>query len=475
MVLTMARQEWRALRRDRRVLLLALSLLVLASLGAIGGAVRQRAVHDERVRAAAADRTAWLAQPARNSHAASHYGGFAVKQTAALALFEPGVEPFTGTLVRMEAHRQADAMFSPARATGGLSRFGQLTPALVLQTLLPLVVIFAGFGLVCGEREQGTLAMLCAQGVSTQHLVMGKYVALLALVVVLSLPVVALSAGVMLLTRSAWGLDDLVRLAAWSLLHLLYLAIVAAATLLVSARASSSRSSLVTSLAVWTLLVLVLPKAAANVGAGWHPLPSRAAFDAAVARDAANGIDGHAPDEARRAVIVRDALVRHGVSRVEDLPVNVDGLVHEASEAYSTEVYGRHFTALQQTLARQNRLTELAGLVDPFAATRVLSMALAGTDASHHVAFQRAAESYRRQMVTAMNDWLTHETRTGDWDSPADPSLWASVPSFDYARPTLGAALRARAAAVVALGVHLVVGVWLLSVVARRVRVVSTP
>jgi ABC-2 type transport system permease protein len=473
MVLTMARQEWRTLRRDRRVFALAVSVLVLAALAAAGGAVRQRAVHDERARAAAADRSAWLAQPGRNSHVAAHYGGFAVKPTSALALFDPGVEPFTGTLVRMEAHRQADALFSPARTTGGLARFGQLTPALVLQTLLPLVVIFAGFGLVCGEREQGTLAMLCAQGVTTRQLVMGKYLALLAVIWALALPVLLVGGGLMLMTHPDWVADDLVRVGAWSVLHLLYLAIVVAVTVLVSSRAETSRSSLVTSLAVWTLCVLLLPKAAANIGAGWHPLPSRAAFDAAVARDAANGIDGHAPDEARRAVIVREALVRHGVSRVEDLPVNVDGLVQEASEAHSTEVYRRHFTALHQTMARQNRLTELTGLVNPFVATRALSMSLAGTDYPHHVAFHLAAEDHRRQMVTTMNRWLTQETRTGDWETAADPSLWATVPSFDYAPPTVGTALGARSAAAAGLGLHLVGSLGLLAWVAGRVRVVA--
>lgn len=473
MVLLIARQEWRTALRTRRMQALAACLLGLAVLAALGGALRQRALHDERERAATADRAAWLAQPGRNAHDASHYGGFAVKPTAALALVDPGVEPFTGTLLRVEAHRQSDALFSPARQTGSLQRFGPLTPALVLQVLLPLVVIFAGFGLVCGEREQGTLAMLCAQGVTTRQIVLGKMLALLAVSWALVAPVLVVAAGLTVATRPDWTGDDVRRLAAWALLHLVYIAIVAAFTIVVSSGATSSRRALVTCLAVWALFVLLLPKAAANIGAGWHPLPSRAEFAARVARDAAAGIDGHDPDEARRAAIVREALARYGVSRVEALPINIDGLVLEAGEAHSTEVYGRHFDALQDTIARQNRLTELAGLVDPFVATRALSMSMAGTDYPHHMAFHVAAEAYRRRMVTAMNAWLTHETRTGDWESAADPALWATVPPFDMPRTTLGAAIGARTTAVVGLALHAVGALVVLVVVAGRVRVVA--
>jgi ABC-2 type transport system permease protein len=281
------------------------------------------------------------------------------------------------------------------------------------------------------------------------------------------------AAGLAITTRPGWTGDDVRRLAAWSVLHLAYVAIVVAFTIVVSSRATSSRRALVTCLAVWALLVLLLPKAAANVGAGWHPLPSRAEFVARVARDAAEGIDGHDPDEVRRAVIVREALARYGVSRVEALPINVDGLVLEAGEAHSTEVYGRHFSALQETIAQQNRLTELAGLVDPFVATRALSMSMAGTDYPHHMAFHVAAEAYRRRMVTAMNAWMTHETRTGDWESAADPSLWATVPPFDAPPTTLGAAVGARPAALVGLALHAVSALALLMLVAGRVRVVA--
>lgn len=474
MLIRIARHEWHVIIRERRLWWLAAGLLALTALSGAGGITRQRAVVADRADAVTLDRTAWLSQPARNAHAASHYGGFAIKDVSPLALLDPGVEPYTGSVVRIEAHRQGEALFSPAREAGGILRFGLLTPSMVLQTLMPLLVIFAGFALVCDEREHGTLALVCAQGISVRRLVLGKFVALLALSWGMAAPVLVMSVALLGLAGTPLLMDDVLRLIVWVVLHLLYLAAVAACTVAVSARAPSGRAALTVLLAGWTVCVLLLPKGAANIGAGWHPLPSRAAFDERVARDIAEGIDGHTPDLARRRVIEQEALRRYGVSRVEDLPVNLDGLIHEASEAYSTDVYVRHFSALQQTIAQQNRLSGLVSAVNPFVAIRALSMAVVGTDYTHHVAFHLAAEAYRRRMVTAMNAWLTYETRTGDWESPADVSLWASVPQFAYERPSLRQAVQARVVAAGGLVLCLVAaGTWLIAS-ARRAPVVAS-
>ena len=128
MLIRIARHEWHVIIRERRLWWLAAGLLALTALSGAGGITRQRAVVADRADAVTLDRTAWLSQPARNAHAASHYGGFAIKDVSPLALLDPGVEPYTGSVVRIEAHRQGEALFSPAREAGGILRFGLLTP-----------------------------------------------------------------------------------------------------------------------------------------------------------------------------------------------------------------------------------------------------------------------------------------------------------------------------------------------------------
>ena len=72
-----------------------------------------------------------------------------------LAAFDPGVDAFTGNTIYLEGHRQNSANFGDVRQSSLLVRFGQLTPAFVLQILAPLVLIFIGFGIVARERHRG--------------------------------------------------------------------------------------------------------------------------------------------------------------------------------------------------------------------------------------------------------------------------------------------------------------------------------
>ncbi|MEX6775102.1 ABC transporter permease subunit, partial [Pseudomonas aeruginosa] len=87
-----------------------------------------------------------------------------------LAFVDFGVDSFTGNTIFLEGHRQNSANFSEARQSSLLLRFGQLTPAFVLQALAPLLLIFLAFTSVARERERGTLRLLLAQGVSGPQL-----------------------------------------------------------------------------------------------------------------------------------------------------------------------------------------------------------------------------------------------------------------------------------------------------------------
>jgi ABC-2 type transport system permease protein len=48
----------------------------------------------------------------------------------------------------LEGHRQNTANFGDVNQSSLLVRFGQLTPAFVLQTVAPLLLIFLGYGAI---------------------------------------------------------------------------------------------------------------------------------------------------------------------------------------------------------------------------------------------------------------------------------------------------------------------------------------
>lgn len=108
----------------------------------------------------------WLNNPDKNPHRMAHYGNFAFRKSTSLSAFEFGMEPFFGNAIFLEAHKQNTANFSEAGFSNSILRFGEISVAMVLQILLPLLIFFLGFNAVAPERENGTLKLLLSQGIS---------------------------------------------------------------------------------------------------------------------------------------------------------------------------------------------------------------------------------------------------------------------------------------------------------------------
>ena len=88
----------------------------------------------------------------------------------------------------LEGHRQNTANFGDVRQSSLLVRFGQLTPAFVLQVVAPLLLIFLGYGALARETERGTMRVLMLQGASRGQVVRGKLLALGTVALLAGLP-----------------------------------------------------------------------------------------------------------------------------------------------------------------------------------------------------------------------------------------------------------------------------------------------
>ena len=160
-----AKEEWRMLARNRSGLI-ATGLLVLLILVAGFTSLESRsAIEADRTRYQTSVDETFDAQPDRHPHRMVHYGQFLFRPIAPLAFFDAGVNSFTGNTIFLEGHRQNSANFAEARQSSLLLRFGQLTPAFILQTLAPLLLIFLAFASVAREKERATLKLLLAQGI----------------------------------------------------------------------------------------------------------------------------------------------------------------------------------------------------------------------------------------------------------------------------------------------------------------------
>jgi ABC-2 type transport system permease protein len=356
-----------------------------------------QAERHERLHQQGQAEAAFLAQPDRHPHRMVHYGHYVFRTPAPLAVFDPGLDPVTGQSLFLEGHRQNTAMFAGSAASADLGALSVLNPAMVYQLLAPLLLILLGHGLLVREREAGTLATLLAQGLRPRVLLAGKALALAGVVGVLLLPLAAGTA-----VAVVWGEQPpaaLALLLAYALYGLLW----AGLSLLASTLLRRRTAVLAVLASAWIALTLVLPALAASVAAARAPMPGQLETDLAMRADLRQLGDGHNANDPAFAQLRADLLQRHGVVRVEDLPVNLRGLVAEYGERKLTDTLNAWAARRMAGEQRQAEALAQQGWASPLLAVAGASRALAGTDLAHHHRFLRAAEALRYDFVQGLN------------------------------------------------------------------------
>lgn len=440
------RERW----RDGRLVWAggAVLLLLLTALGV--GYQRQREARAEQVAAQALDYQDWLKQDRRHPHDAAHQGQHAFKPEAALAIVDAGIDPYVGSTVWLQAHRQSEVKFRPAQDATGLQRFGDLSVGWTLQVLGPLLVIVLGFNAWAGEREQGTYRQLLSLGVPPMRLLAAKAVALAVCLGALLAPAALLAAiAVWAGADPGDAVDALLRFAAMSAGYAVYLGIFIFLTLGLSAVAPTSRVAITLLMALWIGQVVLAPRVMSEVARLHDPSPTRLQFDQALSADL-------------KATSDQTWTQAFGTTErwSSSVPLNRWGMALQLDDHASYAVYDRRFGALWDTWQRQQALQEWAGIAFPLLAMRAFSMATAGTDFAHHRDFTTAAERHRRVIQdTVSADLVEHADTIGEvhFAYQAGPEFWAKVPPFAYHPPRVGWALHAaeRSASVLAAGLAL--------------------
>ena len=130
----------------------------------------------------------------------------------------------------------------------------------IIGGLLSLMALLFTFDAFIGEKERGTLKLVMAQSLPRHTLLLGKFLgAMLALAIALSLAIVVNLLIVLALSQVNLGLVEAGRIVGMVGLSLLYLACFVGLGLWVSIRSSTTRSSLVGVLLLWTCGVLLWP------------------------------------------------------------------------------------------------------------------------------------------------------------------------------------------------------------------------
>ncbi|MBC7922993.1 MAG: DUF3526 domain-containing protein [Ferruginibacter sp.] len=470
MISIIVKKEITDLMRDKRFWIIATVLSLLSGLACLTAWQSNARTNAERMAAQQMSRDGWLNQPPKNPHTAAHFGNFAFRLKTSLSMFDNGLDSYTGTSVFLEPHKQDDFKFSQAEDATSIIRFGELTPAFVLQCIPPLLIVFVCFNAVSVEKENSTIKLLLSQGTSVPQLVAGKIVGYWLVVSLLIMPVFVAVFLMMPPPVHATRGDTGVRFVLLLVNYLLYAGIVITACVVVSAFSQTSRSALIKLLGLWMLACVVVPKVTSNLGSTIYQTPSQYAYAKLVKHDEANGLDGHDPADARRAVLLRQLLTRYQVDTVTALPVNFDAIAMVESERYTTQIYRKRLGEVRSIFNRQNRISQFATFLNPFQTVQYTSMALCGTDYAQFTYFQDQAERYRLYFVNTMNEFMATHTKSGDWKTKFGQEVYRHIRPFNYREPAAGWAIGQQGPAFIALMSWLLV-CFVLVKATKRVRI----
>ncbi|WP_341227265.1 DUF3526 domain-containing protein [uncultured Arcticibacterium sp.] len=402
-------------------------------------------------------REKWENNPDKHPHRMAHYGYVALRHKYPLSFFDFGMESFIGNAIFLEAHKQNTTNFSEASLSSSLLRFGEISAAMVLQLLLPLLLFFWGFSLVAKERENGTLKMLSIQGITWPEIIIGKSFGLLKMALIVFLPAYVL--GLLIIAFSELAdvkTDALIRYFLIGLAYTAYYLICAMLAVLVSAKSATAKSSLTKLIGIWLIFTLVLPKMALILGQYLYPSPSKMVFDMAVESEIIEQGDSHNPNDPHYAALKDSLLNAYNVSTVKELPFNYSGFMMKEGEKLSAVTHARHQSDLLDIYKDQQDIVRYTALLNPYLAIKNLSMALAGTDFITYTSFQNQAEEYRYNLAQKMND-LQIELISNDVTSSSDKSAiisnnhWKEFPDFHYQFSDLKEAISAEIISIVSI------------------------
>lgn len=432
--------------RDGRARLLAAIMLLLGLTALLAGWANFSDQQRNALYAQERDQAVFLAQGEKNPHSAAHFGRMAYKPAPPLAAFDPGMMPYMGQVIWLEAHQRNPAMFMPAADAMALSRLGDFSVAGILSVLLPLLIFLMAYSSFAGEQERGTLRQALAAGSGVGTLFTAKFLVIAGVAMALSSIAIALSTVAALLAPTAPPASDtLMRALMMLLTYGLYVCALTALGLLVSSLFRHSKGALLTLLCFWAIAVLVLPRLSANVADSVHPIADGAQVwrelrESVVAQRPAPGSPEY---QAAEQFVVSRALGRDvSAEELATLDLNASGLRLEVNEVLDLAALENFYADIYQQYQAQRNTRRWFAAASPTIALLHSSSSLAGTDVSAHQHFADSAERQRKEIVRVMNeDMLLHGAGMSTYLSDAE--FWQQVPDFQLEHPPLSLSLRA--------------------------------
>ncbi len=332
--------------------------------------------------------------------------------------------------------------------------FPLLDLTFIVTLLLSLAALILTYDAVCGEKEDGTLKLMLANGLPRAKILAAKIAAgalTLAIPFVLSLFVGLFI--ILLNPRVSWTGLDSAALAFIILGAFVYILFFVSLAVFISSRHQSSSASIMTSLSVWVVLVLVIPNLSPYLGSIFSPAPSRIKINREVSRmqDVDRDDLGRKLSAQKKAEVLKAHPVLEGADRLSETEIKAKIQASpEFARAYETmrrenEAAWREANVIQDAKAKvlrddlrikeaaQTRLSKSLSMASPMADFTYWAADLSGTGLRNAVHFRdlwRAWDQLYGAYARKKMEEIQKKNPTADiWRTPVDVS---DMPRFVY-------------------------------------------
>lgn len=419
----------------------------------------------------------WEHRPDKHPHRMAHYGYLVFRIGHPLSIFDNGLDDYLGNVIFLEAHKQNTANLSEAGSSGTLVRFGSFSSAFIMQSIIPLIILFSGFGLIVQEREHATLKIMSVQGASGREVIWGKILGLWFFSLCFLIPVVPVVFVAASMSETTSLTDISLRLSFLLPAYMIYYFFISTLTVVVSANSKTTSSALISLIGFWLLFIIILPKGIQFAAQNLYPSPSRIAFETNLEKDILKSGDSHNPDDPHFKKIKDSLLSHYKVNSTDELPFNYGGFVMKEGEKMSSSIYIRHQKNLQNIYQHQQNLTDLSGFINPALAIKNFSMISTGTDFFSFTEFQKQAENYRYQMAQHLNNLQIEHISNIKPEKGGPPAIidhdnWKKFPDFNYQYTPLSDGIKEQSIPGIALLVWLAICIIMIEINGRKLKLI---
>lgn len=404
----MVAHEWRLLRADRMLRVVALlfaALLVTALVNGVSWTRFQSTTLTE-LRAADAARFAGyvdelsklapdapsagpFAPDPRNPMTVGSRGGtLAALDPAPLSVLAVGQSDLLPYYLKVNTGGRQGILKGDEIENPGNLLTGRFDLAFVIVVLFPLVILALSYNMLSGEREDGTLALVLSQPVHLRTLVLAK-IGVRALVV-LATAFVLIGAGLLAAKVNLGAPGVLASTFWWFAIVAAYAAFWFGVALAVNSIVRGSAAAAVASVSVWLVLVVLAPVLVNFVAQTRYPTPSRVAFVSMV-RSVTNEANAVSDKLMSKYLVDHPELAGAGVDMKDFWTRSLT--VQDTIE----KVLAPHYADFESQLAEQQAVITGARVLTPALLVQTALEDLAGTGLPRWQAFRAQTLAFHKQ------------------------------------------------------------------------------